>query len=165
MRRRFFFFWRSTRASGSNSGAMMTSLKISLMARASGSVSGRLQIMMPPKGACLSVAKALSHATFRSGSDPTPHGLVCFRIATVGSGNSSISCGGGADIQDVIEGEFLAVELLEVLVEIPVERALLVGILAVAQAGGDGQREREGAGRLLFLVEVVGDGASRSWRW
>ena len=38
MRRRFFFFWSKARASGSNSGAMITSLKISLIAFASGSV-------------------------------------------------------------------------------------------------------------------------------
>ena len=40
IRRRFFFFCSKARASGSNSGAMMTSLKISEMARASDSVSG-----------------------------------------------------------------------------------------------------------------------------
>jgi hypothetical protein len=93
-------------------------------------------MMMPPKGACLSVAKALSHASaLRSGSLPTPHGLVCLRMATVGSVNSSMSSDGGADVEDVVVGEFLAVELLEVLVEIAVERGLLVRILAVAEAG------------------------------
>ena len=58
--------------------------------------------------------------------------------------------GGGGDIEDVVEGEFLAVELLEVLVEIAVERGLLVRVLAVAEAGGDGQGEGERAGGLLF---------------
>src|SRR5204863_535147 len=43
-----------------------------------------------PKGACLSVANALSQALRRSGSEPTPQGFVCFRIATVGSSNSAI---------------------------------------------------------------------------
>ncbi len=61
------------------------------MALASASVSGRLQMMIPPNGACLSVANALSHAFFKSASEPTPHGFVCLRIATVGSTNSSIN--------------------------------------------------------------------------
>ena len=69
---------------------MITSLKISLMAFASDSLIGRLQMMIPPNGACLSVAKAFSHASRKSGSLPTPHGFVCFRIATVGSANSEI---------------------------------------------------------------------------
>ena len=51
MRRRFFFFWRIASAAAEKSGAMITSLKISLMARASSSVRGRLQMMIPPKGA------------------------------------------------------------------------------------------------------------------
>ncbi len=72
------------------SGAMITSLKISLIAFATGRSSGRLQMIIPPKGACLSVAKAFSHASRKSGSLPTPQGLVCLRIATVGSENSSI---------------------------------------------------------------------------
>ena len=46
--------------------------------------------IMPPKGACLSVAKAFSHASRKSSSVPTPQGLVCFKIATVGSSNSAI---------------------------------------------------------------------------
>src|SRR5439155_809877 len=50
----------------------------------------RLQIMMPPKGACLSVANAFSQAWRRSESLPTPHGLVCFKIATVASSKSQI---------------------------------------------------------------------------
>src|SRR2546429_3474569 len=49
-------------ASAENSGAIITSLKISLMTLASDSSISRLQMMMPPKGACLSVANAFSHA-------------------------------------------------------------------------------------------------------
>src|SRR5256885_9210 len=78
MRRRFFFFCKIVRASPENSGAIITSLKISLITLASDSSISRLQIMMPPKGACLSVANALSQAWRRSESLPTPHGLVCF---------------------------------------------------------------------------------------
>ena len=88
--RRFFFFCKIARASGSNSGAMITSLKISRSLWRAGSSSGRLQMMMPPNGACLSVANALSQAARKSASLPTPHGLVCLRIATVGASNSAI---------------------------------------------------------------------------
>ena len=90
MRRRFFFFWSRARASALNSGAMMTSLKISEIARARASSTGRLAMMMPPKGAARSVAKAFSQAKARFSSLPTPHGLVCLRIATVGFPNSLI---------------------------------------------------------------------------
>ena len=90
MRRRFFFFCKIVRASPENSGAIITSLKISLITLASDSSISRLQIMMPPKGACLSVANAFSQAWRRSESLPTPHGLVCFKIATVASSKSQI---------------------------------------------------------------------------
>ena len=90
IRRRFFFFCKSARASVSKSGAMITSEKISLIALANGSSIERLQTMIPPKGACLSVANAFSQALRRSTSEPTPHGFVCFKIATVGCENSAI---------------------------------------------------------------------------
>ena len=66
--------------------------------------------------------------------------------------------GRGGDVQDVVIREVLAVELGEVLVECAVERACLVGILAVAQPGDAGQRDGEGGGGFLLLVEVVRDG-------
>ena len=91
-------------------------------------------MMMPPNGACLSVAKALSQASRRSGSLPTPHGLVCFRIATVGSLELLDQLGRGGDVEDVVIGKLLAVELLEMLVEIAVERGRLVRVFAVTQA-------------------------------
>jgi hypothetical protein len=53
---------------------MITSLKISEMARASASSTGRLAMMMPPKGAERSVAKAFSQASERFSSLPTPQG-------------------------------------------------------------------------------------------
>jgi hypothetical protein len=91
--RRFFFFCKISRAAVENSGATMTSLKISAMAVAHAPSSGWFTAMMPPKGACLSVANALSHASRRFAPWPTPHGLVCFRIASVGasSRNSAMS--------------------------------------------------------------------------
>jgi len=69
---------------------MMTSLKISQIALARSRVTGWLQMMTPPNGACLSVANAFSHASRRSESVPTPQGLLCLRIATVGLENSEI---------------------------------------------------------------------------
>ena len=41
--------------------------------------------------------------------------------------------GSGLDVEDVGVAEFLALKLGEELVEFPVERALLVGIVAVAK--------------------------------
>jgi len=79
--RRFFFFCKIASASGENSGATMTSLKISAMASAHAPSSVWFTAMMPPNGACLSVANALSHASRRFAPWPTPHGFVCFKIA------------------------------------------------------------------------------------
>jgi hypothetical protein len=56
MRRRFFFFESSAKASSLNAGAMMTSLKISAMSCAVATSSGRFTTMMPPNGAWRSVA-------------------------------------------------------------------------------------------------------------
>ena len=54
--RRFFFFCKIARASGVKSGATITSLKISAIASAHGPFKGWFTAMIPPKGACLSVA-------------------------------------------------------------------------------------------------------------
>jgi hypothetical protein len=120
-------------------------------------VSGRLVMMIPPKGACLSVANALSHASRRSGSLPTPHGFVCLRIATVRFGKLFNQLGRGGDIEDVVIREFLAVELLEMLVPVPVEGSSLVRVLTVAKLGDERQTEAEAALRLLLLVQVIGN--------
>ena len=116
-----------------NPGAMMTSLKISLMAFASGSSIARLQTMIPPNGACLSVANAFSHASRRSGSVPTPQGLVCFRIATVGSSNSPIKLVAALMSRMLLKDKLLAVEFFEMFVEVAVERGVLMRIFAVTQ--------------------------------
>jgi hypothetical protein len=47
-------------------------------------------MMMPPNGACRSVAYAPAHASSSVSALATPHGFVCFRIATVGRSNSPI---------------------------------------------------------------------------
>ena len=66
---------------------------------------------------------------------------------------------GGGDVEDVVEGEFLAVELLEVVEESAVELSLLMGVLAVAEATGEGELEREGVAGGALVVEVGADGA------
>ena len=56
---------------------------------------GRLHTITPPKGACLSVSNAFSHASLKlspSSAQPTPQGLVCLSIATVGLTNSETNC-------------------------------------------------------------------------
>ena len=90
-------------------------------------------MIIPPKGACLSVANALFHALRRSASEPTPHGLVCFSIATVGSSNSRDQIRRRADVENVVKGKFLAMKFFEMLVEIAVERGGLMWIFAVTQ--------------------------------
>ena len=49
--------------------------------------------------------------------------------------------GGGGDIEDVVVGKFLAVELFEMLVEVAVERGGLVRIFAVAEPRDERQAE------------------------
>ena len=113
----------------------MTSLKISAMAAAHAPSSGWFTAMMPPNGACLSVANALSHASRKFAPWPTPHGFVCFKIASVGASVAEFrdqSCR-RRQIQNVVVGKFLAVELFEKLVELAVKRRRLVRVLAVAQ--------------------------------
>ena len=50
-------------------------------------------------------------------------------------------------------------ELLEILIEVSVQRGGLVRVFAVAEACGAGEGEVEGAGGVLFFIEVVGDGS------
>jgi len=73
--------------------------------------------------------------------------------------------GRGGDIEDVVIAQFLALELVEGLVERAVERGLLVRVLAVAETLGDGQRGGVARGQaehvaeagLGLRFEVVGD--------
>ncbi len=78
---------------------------------------------------------------------------------------------GGGDVDDVVVGKFLALKLLEALVEAPVERGLLVRVLAVAQllrqrhfqAQALGQADVRALGDLALQIggdgPVVGGGA------
>jgi hypothetical protein len=153
--RRFFFFWSKARASGANSGAMITSLKISLIAFATGRSSGRLQMMMPPNGACLSVANAFNHASRKSGSLPTPQGLVCFRIATVGSKNSSIRSGRRGDVQEVVKRKFFAVKFFELVGKSPVKRRALGADFRRSATADERQGKRKRGVGFLFLIQKI----------
>ena len=63
---------------------------------------------------------------------------------------------GRIDVQQVVVGDFLAVDLVEHLIQVAVEVALLVRILAVAQGRLVVGRATEG--RSVLAVEVVEDG-------
>ena len=129
----FLLLKQGARASASNSGAMITSLKISLIAFARDSSIGRLQMMTPPNGACLSVANAFSHASRRSriAADAAGVGMLQDRNGRLGKFGDQIRR--RADVQNVVKREFLAVQFLEVPVEIAVERRGLMRVLPVTQ--------------------------------
>jgi len=64
---------------------------------------------------------------------------------------------GGADIEDVVIRELLAVELFKIRVEVPVELGLLVRVFAVAQAHLERVVDPEARARLLLAVQEVGN--------
>ena len=76
-----------------------------------------------------------------------------------GLGELADKAGGCGDVEDVVEGEFLAVKLLEVVKESAVELGLLVGVLAVTEAAGQRELERKGLAGGALVVEVGADGA------
>jgi hypothetical protein len=100
--RRFFFFCSSASASGVKSGATMTSLKISATASAQSKSSGRLTAMMPPKGACRSVASAFSQASRNVAPWPAPQGLVCLKMASVGGWSAKSAASAAAAVKSRI---------------------------------------------------------------
>ena len=76
--------------------------------------------MMPPKGACLSVAKALSQASRRLSALADAAGIHVLenRQRRGVAGKFGDQGRGGGEVQNVVIGKFLAVELLEIFVEI-----------------------------------------------
>jgi hypothetical protein len=68
-------------ASSVASGAMMTSVKMSVIARAASASSVRLSATMPPKADVVSQASALRYAATRLSPSATPHGLACLMMA------------------------------------------------------------------------------------
>ena len=94
-------------------------------------------------------------AQIRVGADPA--GVRVLENRDRGPGEFLDEISGGADIEDVVVGKFLAVELLEMLAETAVELGFLVGVFAVAQTHLEWQVEAEARARLLLLVEEVRD--------
>ena len=93
----------------------MTSLKISLIALASASVIGRLQMIMPPNGACLSVANAFSQASRKIEIRPHAARIGVLQNRDCRFAKFGDQIGGRADVENVVKGKFLAVELFEMI--------------------------------------------------
>ena len=79
---------RISSASGSNSGATTTSVKISATCRASPAVTGAFTAITPPNADSGSQACALRCASATSAPIAIPHGLECLMIATHGCAKS-----------------------------------------------------------------------------
>ena len=98
-------------------------------------VERRFTAMMPPNGACLSVANALSHASRRVRALPDAARIRVLenrqRRRVVREFGDQIRR--RRQIQNVVVGKFLAVKLLEKFVEFAVKRRLLVRIFTVTQ--------------------------------
>jgi len=157
MRRRFFFLAKIARASSLKLGAMITSVKISLIcsARSDDAAEGRL---------------AVGRVGLVPGGEQRVGTGDAARVGVLEDGDGRAlelvdQVSGRGDVQNVVIAELLALELLEALVEGAVEGGLLVRIFAVAQRLRllIGERERlgetdlgGGVGDLAF--EVAGDG-------
>ena len=64
---------------------------------------------------------------------------------------------GSGDIEDIVEGEFLTVEFLEVVVETSVKFGFLVGVLAVTKSAGEGKVKGKRFPRRALVVQVGAD--------
>jgi hypothetical protein len=143
---------------------MITSEKISAMASARPLSTVRLATMMPPNGPAVGLEGLVPGFEEGVGRSHAA-GVGVLQDADRGALELADEVGRGGDIEDVVIAEFLALQLVEGLVERAVEGGLLVRVLAVAEALGDGQRGGE-AGRqaedvaeagLGLGFEVVGD--------
>ena len=87
------------------------------------------------------------------GRVPTPHGLVCLRIAAVGFGEFGDEFRGRADVEDVVIREFLAVQFLEMRSEVAVEFARAGAGFRRSAAEARAEVEPESGECFLFAVE------------
>ena len=62
-----------------------------------------------------------------------------------------------ADVENVVEGKFLAVEFFETFVEVAVEHGGLMRIFAVAQSHRQWKRKRKRCVGCLLLVQEIGN--------
>jgi hypothetical protein len=90
--RRFFLAFRTSKALSSKSGAMTTSVKISVRARAAASSTVRLKATTPPKAETGSVECARRYASAGEEPVPTPAGFMCLMTAQAVSSKSQTSC-------------------------------------------------------------------------
>ena len=125
----------------SASGAMITSVKISMIARAASASSLRLSATMPPIRRGGSQASAFGRRSTRSAPSATPQGLACLMMTT-GGGARRLEFGdaliGGIGVVDIVVRKFAcpavaAPSRRRAGVRRPVERRVLVRIFAIAQ--------------------------------
>ena len=141
------------RASASNSGAMMTSEKISAMASARPLSIGAVGDDDAAERGLLVGLEGLVPG-FEEGVRRSHAARVgVLQDADRRTLELADEVGRGGDIEDVVIAEFLALELFEGLVERAVERGLLVRVFAVAEALGDGQGGREAGGQAEDVAE------------
>ena len=165
--RKFFLAPTMAMASAVASGAMMTSVKISVMARAASASSVRLSATMPPNAEIRSQAKRLAigvDQTFAFG-DAARIGVLddgaSRRARRIELGDAFVS---GVGVVDVVVGELLALRLprggdAETRVRRAIERRRLMRVLAVAQRLD--QPAAEGAIVRRGVVELA---ARTNWR-
>ena len=115
MSRRFFFFCRNARASVSKSGAMMTSLKISLIALASASIDRPIANDDAAERRLLVRRERFlpRFAQIRIAPDPARIGVFENRDRRLGKFRDQI--GGRADVENVVKGKLFAVQFFEML--------------------------------------------------
>ena len=140
-RRRFFFAATIAIASSVASGAMITSVKISVMARAVSASSVRLSATMPPKAEVESQAQRLAIGVEQVGPFGDAAGIgVLDDDAGRGARRVELADAfvGRVGVVDVVVGQLLALQLPRggdagPLVGRRVERRRLVRVLAIAQ--------------------------------
>ena len=139
--RRFFFAATIAMASSVASGAMITSVKISVMARAASASSVRLTATMPPKADVRIAGQRLAIGADEIGAFGDAAGIGVLDD-DAGRGARRIELAdafiGRIGIVDVVVGQFLALQLprggdARALVGRAIERGRLVRVLAVAQ--------------------------------
>ena len=86
--RRFFFFLKISKASGSKLGANTISINTEVMASATALEQVRLKAIIPPKAERESALKARVYTSRRSFPTATPQGLECLITTQAGCSNS-----------------------------------------------------------------------------
>ncbi len=114
---------------------MMTSLKISLIALATGEVERPIADDDAAEGRLLVGRESLEPRFAQVGVAPHAARVGVLEDRDGRLGEFLDQVGRGSDVEEVVIGKVLAVQLLEMFLESSVERGGLVRIFAVAQAG------------------------------